>query len=77
MHPLFTPYREYAIFVITPRVGDGPFTAHWGCGLNQKEINSYRHLLQGTAPGTFETEDAARDAALKDARLAIDRHFGA
>lgn len=72
MHPLFTPYGKYAIFALTPRFGDQPFSAHYGAWLFDAATNSYTGVLQGSVPGTFPTEEEAREAALVAVRKALD-----
>lgn len=72
MHPLFTPYGKYAIFALTPRFGDQPFSAHYGAWLFEPATNSYTAVLQGSVPGTFPTEKEAHEAGLAGARRALD-----
>lgn len=73
MHPFFTPYRGHAIFAIPAGLGDGPFSALYSCWRHEPASSNYQAVLQGSEKGTYATQEAAYQAALTAAKLALDQ----
>lgn len=76
MQTLFKPYGEFAVVTSTPGGGSQPYTALF-CAWRIEELGrGMRFAMQGEAPGLYETEAAARYAAMAAARLALDQLKG-